>query len=218
MQVIVPFAASEPKTRLGPTLSTAERDAFAHAMLVDVLWAITETGHEPTVVSTRQFGSEGPLGQAGHDVEIDDRPLSVAVNDRLPDAGDRATAVVMADLALATPASLEGLFAATGDVVIAPGRGGGTNALVVREPSFRVDYHGASVRDHREIATEIEASVTAIDSYRLGTDIDEPADLVEVLLHSDGRAAAWLRERGFSLETGDGRVRVDRPADVPSNH
>jgi 2-phospho-L-lactate guanylyltransferase len=121
-------------------------------------------------------------------------------------------AVAMADLALATPAALGRLFAAgrDADVAVAPGRGGGTNAFVASHPDFRVDYHGASYLDHREIADEIGASFAAVDSHRLGTDVDEPDDLAEVLIHGEGRAAGWLREAGFALDASEGRVAVVR--------
>jgi 2-phospho-L-lactate guanylyltransferase len=115
----------------------------------------------------------------------------------------------MADLALATPESVDRLFAPDADVTLVPGRGGGTNALVAREPAFRVDYHGASYRDHRRIAESAGVSVATVDSFRLSTDVDEPADLVEVLLHApDGAAGSWLGDRGFEVvvEGTDERV------------
>ena len=219
MRVVVPFSAERPKTRLSSVLDADERRAFARAMLRDVLDALASTGHDPTVVATAPVDCDAP-------VEVDERSLTEAVNDRLPGgAGDDAAAdagaaaeddrpdpvaVVMADLALATPAALERLFAPDADVVLAPGRGGGTNALVVRDPGFHVDYHGASIRDHRAIAREVGASTATVDSFRLATDVDEPGDLVEVLLHADGRAAAWLREAGFAVTATDGRVEATR--------
>jgi len=72
-----------------------------------------------------------------------------------------------------------------------------------------VDFHGASYRDHRRVAREVGADVAVVDSMRLSTDVDEPADLVEVLLHAEGAAAAWLSER-FELDAGEGRVGVVR--------
>jgi len=94
-------------------------------------------------------------------------------------------------------------------VTLVPGRGGGTNALVVRDPSFRVDYHGASFRDHRRIAESIGATVATVDSFRLSTDVDEPADLVEVLLHApDGAAGSWLADRGFEVTVQGADERV----------
>ena len=142
-------------------------------------------------------------------VQVDERVLTPAVNVVLEDANG-PIAVVMADLALATPAAIEDLFSTEGEVVLASGRGGGTNALCVRHRDFRVDYHGASYLDHLARAREIGASVGTIDSFRLATDIDEPEDLAEVLLHSEKRAAGWLRKAGFSLLVTDGRVGVTR--------
>ncbi|MEF8851221.1 MAG: 2-phospho-L-lactate guanylyltransferase [Haloarculaceae archaeon] len=204
MRVVVPFGAVDPKTRLSPVLDADERRAFARAMLRDVLDALPAR-HDPTVLAT------GPV-DCGAPVVVDERPLTEAVNDRLPGGRDDPVGVVMADLALATPAALDRLFAPDADVVFVPGRGGGTNALVVRDPRFRVDYHGASIRDHRAIAREVGADTATVDSFRLATDVDEPADLVEVLLHADGRATAWLREAGFAVTTTDGRVEARRPA------
>ncbi|WP_123537703.1 2-phospho-L-lactate guanylyltransferase [Halosimplex salinum] len=210
MRVVVPFDAERPKTRLAALLDEAERAAFARAMLDDVLDALSTLDSErrvsvdPLVLATTPVDCDAP-------VAVDDRPLTEAVNARLPEgADDDPVAVVMADLALATPDALERLFEPDADVVLAPGRGGGTNALVVRDADFRVDYHGASFRDHREIAREVGATLAVVDSVRLSTDVDESADLVEVLLHGEGGAAEWLRDAGFELATDEGRVEVER--------
>lgn len=120
---------------------------------------------------------------------------------------DQPLCIVMADLALLTVDTVDRLVETEGDVVIAPGLGGGTNALVVRTPEFRVDYHGTSFRDHCTHADEIGASSAIFDSYRVTLDIDEPDDLVEVLLHSRNDAANWLERQGFSIdESGTDRT------------
>jgi 2-phospho-L-lactate guanylyltransferase len=196
----------DPKTRLEAVLDPGARRAFARIACEDVLAAVRAAGGEPELLTTaepgRGFDPDAP-------VTVDERPLSAAVNAALA-AADEPVAVVMGDLALATPTAIEGLYATDGEVVIAPGRGGGTNALAVRHPDFRVDYHGVSCRDHRRIAGEIGATLTEVDSFRLATDVDEPADLAEVLLHAEGECADWLRERGFEVRTTDGRVSVGR--------
>ncbi|MFT4933224.1 MAG: 2-phospho-L-lactate guanylyltransferase [Natronomonas sp.] len=202
MRVVVPFDTRDPKTRLEDVLDGAERSAFAQAMLRDVLDAIRTAGGEPAVLATADVDVDVP-------VTVDERSLTPAINDRLGPA-DVPVAVVMADLALAVPDAVERLLDADGPVVLVPGRGGGTNALLVREPAFHVDFHGASFRDHCRIATEAGIDPTVVDSYRLSTDVDEPADLVEVLLHGEGRAAAWLEDEGFELVVDDGRVDVGR--------
>jgi 2-phospho-L-lactate guanylyltransferase len=199
MRTLVPFDATSPKTRLGPLLDADERREFAGVMLSDVLSALASTPAEPVVLAT------GPV-EVPVPVEVDDRPLTEAVNAHL---GPEPTAVVMADLALATPGSVERLFDPDAGVTLVPGRGGGTNALVARDPAFHVDYHGASYRDHRQIAESAGVSVATVDSFRLSTDVDEPADLVEVLLHApDGGAGSWLADRGLEVvvEGRDERV------------
>lgn len=200
MRVLVPFEATRPKTRLDPRLDAGDRAAFARAMLEDVTDAVEAAGHDPAVVST------APLD--GVDAAVDDRPLSAAMNDRL----EPPVALLVADLGLVTPEAVCRLVGGRreGCVAIAPGRGGGTNGLVVAHPDFRVDFHGVSYRDHRRIAREVGADVRVVDSMRLSTDVDEPADMVEVLLHGEGEAAAWLRAAGFELDAGEGRVGVTR--------
>lgn len=201
MDVLVPFSATRPKTRLSDTLTADERRAFARTMLDDVLAAVADAGGSPRVLATDQVDVDVP-------VTVDDRSLTTAVNDALADS--TPVAVVMSDLALATPRVLSSLFATDGDVVIAPGRGGGTNALVVRDPDFTVDYHGASCRDHREGAAAVDATVREFDSHRLATDVDERADLAELLLHGEGAARDWLVDAGFEVAVDEGRVGVVR--------
>ncbi|QZP38775.1 2-phospho-L-lactate guanylyltransferase [Halobaculum magnesiiphilum] len=205
VDALVPFSPDRPKTRLSDTLSPAERRDFADAMVTDVLAALEVAGFAPRVLTTEPTGRDVPE-------TVDDRPLTEAVNAALDahDPGPESPlAIVMADLALATPRALARLRGSA-DVVIAPGRGGGTNALLVRHPEFRVDYHGASVLDHLRAARDLGASVREVDSRRLATDIDEREDLAEVLLAGDGAARDWLVEAGFRLATGDGRVTVVR--------
>jgi 2-phospho-L-lactate guanylyltransferase len=203
MRILVPFEAVDPKTRLGGVLDADERADVARAMLRDVLDACLDAGHDPEVVAT------APVEVDAAPVTVDDRPLSAAVNARL--GGADPLGVVVADLALATPSAVGRLVdvAADADVAIAPGRGGGTNGLVVDSRDFRVDFHGVSYRDHVAAAREVDADLAVVDSMRLSTDVDEPADLVEVMLHGEGETAAWLGER-FELDVGEGRVGLGR--------
>jgi len=201
VRVIVPHDAEEPKTRLSGLLSEPERRDFAGAMLADVLGAVRAGGGQPAVLATGDVDCDAR-------VVVDERPLTPAVNDAL--GGELPTAVLTSDLGLATGTVVRRFLAADGDVVVAPGRGGGTNALVVRHPSFRVDYHGGSYPDHLRIARDIGASVREFDSYRLSTDVDDRSDLAEVLLLGEGAARDWLVDAGIELAVEGGRVGVER--------
>ncbi|MCD2198723.1 2-phospho-L-lactate guanylyltransferase [Halobacterium sp. KA-4] len=202
MRTLVPFDPTNPNTRLASLLSDDERRAFATAMLSDVLDAVRRAGGTPTVLATAPLEAD-----VDAPVTVDDRPLSVAVNDAL---AELPAVVVMADLALATPAAIQRLYDADADVVVAPGRGGGTNALVVRHREFSVDYHGTSFLDHLAAADAVGASVETVDSFRLAVDVDEPADLLDVLVHGNRGAAGWLRDAGFRVAVVDGTPEVVR--------
>lgn len=201
MRTVIPFDARNPKSRLSPSLTREERETFARLLLEDVLDTLLETPLEPEVVATEEISVDVPL-------TVDNRPLDAVVNDAI----DRKTpvAVVMADLPLLRPANAVSLMRTPGDVVLAPGRGGGTNAMVIREESFRVDYHGTSYLDHLAIAEERGLMTSVLDSYRLAIDVDEPNDLLEVLIHGEGEAAEWLREVGFRIHTSGNRPAVNR--------
>ncbi len=206
MRCFVPFAVDTPKSRLAPVLRPAERQSLATTMLCDVLDALETSGFAPTVLSTAPVTDDRVTDRAA--VTVDDRALTPAINARL--AEDTPTLIVMADLPLVEPADIQQLVDSEAGISIAPGLGGGTNALVVREPRFRVDYHGASYLDHRQAAVKLDATVEAVDSRRLATDIDEPEDLVEVLIHGTGAAHDWLVDAGFELDTTGGRVGIQR--------
>ncbi len=201
MDVFIPFDPREPNTRLSSILSPDQRRAFATAMLSDALAAVRAAGQQPTVLSTADVDRSCR-------VVVDERPLTEAVNAVLEST--TPAAVVMADLPLVTGETVERLVGADGDVVLAPGLGGGTNALCTRHPEFRVDYHDGSYQKHCDRASECGATVQTLDSFRFAVDVDRRTDFAEVLLHGDGSAADWLRDAGFEVETSDGRCTVVR--------
>lgn len=220
MRTLVPFDARNPNSRLEPVLDASERRGFAVAMLRDVLDVVRDAGGDPVVLATADldfpFDGDTP-------VVVDDRPLSEAVGEHLGVESDddtaspgstsgTGTAVVMSDLAIATPAALRRAFERPepGAVAAAPGLGGGTNVLVVRHPDFRPTYHGTSFDDHRRVAADLDAPFHAVDSFRLAVDVDTPGDLAEVLVHGRGRATDWLEDAGFSVRVADGRTMAVR--------
>ncbi len=205
MRVLVPYDARNPKTRLDPLFSDTERRSFARTMLESVCRTLEATDRTPEILANRAIECDWP-------VTVDEQPLSDAVNTIIAESTE-SVAVVMADLALATPTALERLFDTDGQVVFAPGLGGGTNAMVVRDTSFRVDYHGTSISDHLAAARAIGLRPTVLDSFRLAIDIDGPQDCREALIHDADPAATWLRNAGFSLSVEAGEptiVRGDR--------
>jgi 2-phospho-L-lactate guanylyltransferase len=201
---LIPYKPRNPKTRLSSLLSQEEREQFAAAMLEDVKSAVKDAMCNPVLVCTELFDSDDVQ------VTITDTDLSGSLNAILP-RNVGPTLIIMADLPLADTASIRRMLSTDKDLAIAPGRGGGTNAIFMKEPQkFHVDYYGASFVKHMKIAEEAGLSVEVIDSFRLHDDIDEPWDLVELLIHGIGKSRAYLEGLGFGLSLTKGRVGVER--------
>lgn len=204
-RTVIPFKPRNPKTRLSQIMSREEREEFALCMLQDVLDAIPEGCTQRIVLTT-----EGGFECEGAETMAMDAGLNDALN-RFFEGSRTNLLLVMADLPLADRNSLGGMISTSADIAIAPGRGGGTNALFLKDPSrFRADFYGMSFLKHLKIASAFGCSVQVIDSFRLHTDVDEVSDLVEVLIHGQGRSRRFLEGLGFSLVAEKGRVGVRR--------
>lgn len=206
VNAIIPFRPVNPKTRLSGVMDQEEREAFARAMLGDVISVLHEAGCVPCILSTV------PFEYGDVTTQIDTRDLNEALNAYLS-RQNTPVLVIMSDLPLVTPDAIRRLVSCTADVGIVPGRGGGTNVLYIRKPQeYRVDYYGASFCDHVRIAEDAGLSYEVIDSFFMSTDIDEKEDLVEILIHGSGRSPRFLKEIGIQLSLEQGRVGVQRSA------
>lgn len=203
VHAVIPYKTGSPKSRLSPVLSPAQRKALADVMLLDVLDAALGARLGPvTVLATGRRGL--PRLPRGVRVELDPRPLTPAVNRALERQRRRGwpgggVMLLVPDVPLAEPEHLRVAASMSQPVVLAPGLRGGTSLLRVREPRFRVDYHRGSFRKHLETARALGLECGVLDSFCLAQDVDEPSDLLELLLHGRGRAAALLRGLGFSV-------------------
>ena len=204
VHAIIPFRPVNPKTRLSGVMDQEEREAFARAMLGDVVSVLQEAGCLPAILCTVPFEFHGVP------THVDDRELNEALNAYLSQQ-ETPVLIIMSDLPLITPDAVRRLVAGTADVGIVPGRGGGTNVLYVRKPqAYHVDYYGASFCDHVRIAEDAGLSYEVFDSFFMSTDIDEKEDLVEILIHGRGRARYFLKEIGLELSLEHGRVGIQR--------
>ncbi|MBN1455667.1 MAG: 2-phospho-L-lactate guanylyltransferase [Methanomicrobia archaeon] len=206
MKAVIPFKQAGAKSRLGAVLSENEREELALCMLQDVLVALARsTIHEVEIITTaasadlmavtKQHGASNMRIT----VREDRRDLNDALNDLLADEREPVL-VLMADIPLAQPGTINEIVAHPEEVVIAPGRKGGTNALFLRNPSaFSVSYYGTSFLKHRELAQRRHLSVAIHDSFLISTDIDEVDDLIELLIHGKGYSTAYLRHIGVQL-------------------
>ncbi|NLV27284.1 MAG: 2-phospho-L-lactate guanylyltransferase [Methanomicrobiales archaeon] len=203
--VVIPYKPINPKTRLSCILTKEERQVFACMMLRDVVDAVKSAGCSPLILAT------APLQLDDVPVEILEEGLNETIN-KFCAENDEPLAIVMADLALADRSSILSLLTSGGDLAIAPGRGGGTNAIYIRSAKqFQAQYYGMSYEKHLKYGIETGLMVKIIDSFRLYCDIDEQDDLIEVLIHNRGNSHRWLVEQGFEIEMKKSRIGVKRP-------
>ncbi len=200
VQVIIPFKLNGAKSRLAPVLSPDERRALALDMLEDVLKAVSDVG-SVTILAKPIF--DGSCLNNNFDVLECDLSLNDALNalveDRQRKGWSKDLLIVMADLALLTSEDVLNIIQTEGDVVLSPGRGGGTNMILIRNPEFRTQYIGLSFLKHLDFAHKNGMNARIYASYRSGCDIDEPSDLAEILIHSKGETKKLLNTWGFAL-------------------
>ncbi|MDD2834933.1 MAG: 2-phospho-L-lactate guanylyltransferase [Methanothrix sp.] len=200
IRIVVPFKLDNAKSRLAPVLKPAERRLLAFAMLRDVLGIVSDFGRV-TILSRPGLDNT----DVGCNIEIRESELDLndALNEFIADEASRGwpsnILIVMADLALLTQKDVAGILSCLGDVVICPGRGGGTNMILIMAPEFRTCYHGLSFPKHLDYVQQADLDVCVFESFRAGSDIDCPEDLVEVLLHGQGETRALLEGWGFSV-------------------
>ncbi len=190
MKAIVPYKKKGGKSRLSPLLSPSEREKLAEYMLEDVVSTLLEVGVDVSIVS--------------------DEGLNVVLN-KIIVTSSEPVLIIMADLPLISSDHIRDIIGSKEDVVISPGRGGGTNILFLRDPStFRVDYQGVSFLYHLQIAKDRGLLTRIYESFYASCDIDEVGDLAELMIHGRGKATEYLRSIGISLQMMNGRVRVKR--------
>jgi 2-phospho-L-lactate guanylyltransferase len=207
--VVIPFRLENAKSRLAPVLSPDERKQLAYAMLRDVLEAVSGVG-TVTILSRpgiHELNLPSDVNVVESGLELNDA-LNSFIEKWQGMGWPTDLLIVMADLALLTGDDISGILDTPGDVVLSPGRGGGTNMILIRRPEFRTCYRGISFTKHLSFAQRLGVRVVTYSSYRAGCDIDEPTDLTEVLIHSQGAALLLLKSLGFVLLDDGQRVSV----------
>ncbi len=207
MRAVIPFKKSNAKSRLRALLSRKEREEFAMAMLNDVIGTLLDSDCFDVV----DILSSSIIEVEGANIVLTEKGLNEALNEYLQKMSTHSiiepVLIIMADIPLVSSDNIKDITASIADIVIAPGRMGGTNALFIRDPSsFHVDYYGASFLKHNNIASGNGLELEVFDSFYMSTDIDEVEDLAEVLLHGKGHAAHYLKDLGFTIAENGGRV------------
>ena len=186
------------KQRLVPVLAPGERAALAHAMLRDVLRALTSSARvtERWVV-TRDAAVETLARELGCRVvgESENRGHTAAVaaaQRRAVEAGARVFVTVPGDVPCVTASELDALVAGVADepraVAFAPSRSGlGTNGAALTPPdALPLTFGEPSFQAHLATARRAGFTPRVLPLAGLGLDVDAAPDLERLV--ADGPA------------------------------
>lgn len=190
------------KQRLSPVLGTEERQAFAAAMMEDVLETLASWNARPLVaIVTNDSQATARAHRYGFEIIAD--PENRSETDAIEQAtcavlqrGWTSTLVIPADIPLITANELQRVVSAApeeGAVLVPAADGRGTNA-VLRRPAalFPLRFGNDSFLPHRRAAEETGRPVVVLELPGIALDVDRPADLAELLARRGHRRSQQL--------------------------
>jgi len=203
--ILVPVKNLEnAKERLSSVLSAAERRALAETMLHDVLEALAAVNHQTRVGVVTSDPFAVALAQHYGFTIISD-PANFGESDAIAHAtqhcvayGEDNTMVIPGDIPLVQPEDIEQVLAAApaqGSVLVPGWDGRGSNA-VFRRPAdlFPLRFGNDSFPPHLRAAQATGKPCLVLRLPRIGLDVDNPADLAQLLAHAgDTRSQQLLR-------------------------
>jgi 2-phospho-L-lactate/phosphoenolpyruvate guanylyltransferase len=220
--ILVPVKHLETsKQRLSPLLSPAERFALAEAMLEDVLAALDASRHRGHVALVSGDARAHRLARQYEFGIIDDpedpgetSAIEMATRAAI-ERGAEFTLVLPADIPLITAAEVDEIFfaAPSQGTVLAPSASGrGTNAVLQRPPGlFPLRFGNDSFLPHLAAARATGNPVEVLRLAGIGVDVDEPADLADLMATpGDTRAQRLLDEWRISERLGAMKLAEER--------
>jgi 2-phospho-L-lactate guanylyltransferase len=191
---------ADTKSRLLAHLGPEAREAFALAMLQDVIGALADAASiaRTVVVTPDESVADAARGAGAEGLVRDDPGLNPALHEgarALALAADEPLLVVLGDVAGALAADLDALSDALAELggrgaVLAPSSDGGTSAILraphdVIPPCFGPD----SAKRHREAASERGVPYRELPLPSLALDLDLPEDVEHFLRTTTGGRA-----------------------------
>ncbi|WP_292486115.1 2-phospho-L-lactate guanylyltransferase [Methanohalobium sp.] len=205
MRAVIPYKKTKAKSRLSSVLTLKEREEFVESMLKDVVNTLSDNQIKNIDVLTTT--SNSIPDNLDVNVITSEYGLNEAINSYLKNIQEPIL-IIMADLPLVKSNHITDIINTKKDVVIVPGKGGGTNIIYLKKPEkFTVKYYGSSFLTHCNIAKKNLNTVEIYDSFMASTDIDEPNDLVEILLHGQGLSREYI-EKKFKIDDSKGRLKL----------
>ena len=213
---IIPVSRfNNAKTRLSPKLTINERENLLKAMLKDVISALNGTVDNIIVVSSdddvlyyveefnvetfKEIGDTGLNGGLAQAMEYSSKFCNNVL-------------IVPSDVPLLKNNLVKKILekGEEFDVVIAPAKGGGTNALLCPVKDFTTKFGDYSFFEHIKEAKKNGLTHTIFDSFYISLDVNTAEDLGEIMLHgSETEASKYLRKVHLQVKSNHGSERLN---------
>lgn len=216
---IIPVSRfSNAKTRLSPTLSADERENLLKAMLKDVIKVLKNSVHGVVVISSDKDVLKFvdnlnvlPLEEQG-DTDLNGA-LSQAMNFCMKYCS--RIIIIPSDVPLIKENHVQEMLkmGEDRDIIIAPAKGGGTNALLCPIPQMKTKFGECSFFEHIKEAQINKFSLSVYDSFYVSMDVNTAEDLGEIMIHGkDTETRRFLKNLNLKVHSNHGaeRLRVKR--------
>jgi len=216
---IIPVSRfSQAKTRLSPTLTPLERENLLKSMLKDVINTLNACVDEVVVISSDKdvlkFVDDLNVFCLEEEGETD---LNGALMQAVKWCSEKVDQVLIvpSDVPLICKSQAQEMveLAHKWPVVIAPAKGGGTNALLIPTPGIQMKFGDCSFFQHLEEAEKAGLHRYIYDSFYLSLDVNTAEDLGEIMIHGSGtETRKYLKSIGLHVKSNHGteRLRVKR--------
>jgi 2-phospho-L-lactate/phosphoenolpyruvate guanylyltransferase len=212
---IIPVSRfSEAKTRLSPTLSPLERENILKAMLMDVIGAISGNVDQVVVISSDidvlNFVKDLNVTCLSEKGKTD---LNGALTQAVEWCSGYASQVLIvpSDVPLIHPDQVQEMVELSDKwpLVIAPAKGGGTNALLCPTRDIQMKFGDWSFFEHLKEAENAGMSWYIYDSFYLSLDVNTAEDLGEIMIHGFGtETRKFLKSIGLRVRSNHGTERL----------
>jgi 2-phospho-L-lactate guanylyltransferase len=210
------------KTRLSPKLTIVERENLLKAMLKDVITALNGTVENILIVSSdddvlyyvEEFNVE-TLKEMGNTGLNSGLAQAMEYSSRFCDN----VLILPSDVPLIKKGLVKTLLKKGEEfgMVIAPSKGGGTNALLCPARGFETKFGDYSFFEHIKEAKRNNLTYTIFDSFYLSLDVNTAEDLGEIMLHgSETETSRYLKKVRLKVKSNHGseRLNVTREASI----
>jgi 2-phospho-L-lactate/phosphoenolpyruvate guanylyltransferase len=212
---IIPVSRfTHAKTRLSPTLTALERENLLKSMLKDVIGVLQGKVSEVVVISSDEdvLNYVNSMGVVSL-IEEGSTDLNGALTQAVDWCSDHSDQVLIvpSDVPLMKMEHVDSLIrmGETAKLVIAPAKGGGTNALLCPVNGMDMKFGECSFFEHINVAESKNWQYAVYDSFYMSLDVNTAEDLGEIMLHGKGtETRKFLKSSGLEVKANHGKERL----------